>query len=77
MDLKKIISDIVSKLTGDKDLIAKFTKDPASVIKSLLGIDLDASDLASVVKGVTEKLGSGALKDAGGLLDKVKGLFGK
>ena len=77
MDLKKIISDIAEKLTGDKDLIAKFTSDPAGVVKSLLGIDLDGSDLASVVKGVTEKLGGDALKDAGGLLDKVKGLFGK
>ncbi len=80
MDLQKIINDLVGKLTGNKDLIAKFTSDPLSLIKELLGIDLNSSQLSEVVKGVTAKLGdlTGELpKEAGGILDKVKGLFGK
>ena len=80
MDLQKIISDLVSKLTGNKDLIAKFTADPLNAIKDLLGIDLDADQLAKVVKGVQSALGDSAgdaLAEGKGLLDKIKGLFGK
>ena len=80
MDLQKIISDLVSKLTGNKDLIAKFTSDPLSAIKELLGIDLDPGQLGDVVKGVTSKLGDEAgdlVGEGAGLLDKLKGIFGK
>ena len=77
MDIQKIISDLVGKLTGNKDLIAKFTSDPLKAIKDLLGIDLDPSMLDDVVKGVTEQLGSSAAKEAGGFLAKIKALFGK
>ena len=28
MDIQKLIGDLVAKLTGNKDLIAKFTADP-------------------------------------------------
>ena len=78
MDIQKIIGDLVSKLTGNNDLIAKFTKDPLSIVKNLLGIDLDPSQLAEVVKGVTGKLGlPGDIgKEATGILDKIKGCFG-
>ena len=80
MDIQKIISDLVAKLTGNKDLIAKFTSNPLGIIKELLGIDLDPSQLDDVVKGVTGQLGDiagGAVKEAGGILGKIKGLFGK
>lgn len=79
MDIQKIISDLVAKLTGNKDLIAKFTADPLSAIKELLGIDLDPSKLNEVVKGVTAQVGgvSGDVaKEAGGFVDKIKGFFG-
>ena len=77
MDIQKIISDLVEKLTGNKDLIAKFTSDPLKAIKDLLGIDLDPSMLEDVVKGVTSKVGGDALKEgAGGILGKLKGIFG-
>ena len=79
MDIQKIISDLVGKLTGNKDLIAKFTSDPLSAIKDLLGIDLDPSQLSEVVKGVTGQLGDitgDAAKQAGGILSKIKNLFG-
>ena len=77
MDLQKIITDLVSKLTGNKDLIAKFTSDPLSVIKDLLGIDLDPAKVSEVVKGVTAQLGGDAAKQAGGILGTIKALFGK
>ena len=58
MDLQKVISELVSKLTGNKDLISKFTSDPAKIIKNLLGIDLNAADLAKVVKEEGVKRGA-------------------
>ena len=80
MDIQKIVSDLVSKLTGNKDLIAKFTADPLKAIKDLLGIDLDPSQLGDVVKGVTGQLGDitgDAAKQAGGILSKLKSIFGR
>ena len=66
MDIQKIISDLVGKLTGNADLIAKFKSDPLAIVKDLLGIDLDPSMLDDVVKGVTGQLGGSAAKEAGG-----------
>ena len=80
MDIQKIITDLVAKLAGNTDMIAKFTSNPAGVAKDLLGIDLDPSQIEEVVKGVTSKLGdvpAAAVKEGKGLLDKIKGLFGK
>jgi hypothetical protein len=69
----------MGKLTGNKDLISKFTSDPLKTVKDLLGIDLDPAQLAEVVKGVTGQLGDmtgDTVKQAGGLLAKIKNLFG-
>ena len=69
MDLQKVISDLVPKLTGNTDLIAKFTSNPLEAIKDLLGI-----------KGVQSALGSDAseaLAQGKSILDKVKGIFSK
>ena len=78
MDIQKLIGDLVAKLTGNKDLIAKFTADPLKAIKDLLGVDLDPSQLSDVVKGVTGQLGDIAgdtAKQAGGFLSKIMNLF--
>ena len=80
MDIQKIISDLVGKLTGHKDLIAKFTSNPLETIKELLGIDLDPSQLGDVVKGVSGQLGDiagDATKEAGGILNKILSVFKK
>lgn len=80
MDIQKMISEIVSKVTGNTDLIKKFTSDPAAVIKELLGIDVNADQIKEIVAGVTSALGdnaSDAIKEGMGLLDKVKSFFGK
>ena len=70
MDIQKIISELVKKLTGNEDLIAKFKSDPLSLIKDLLGIDLDPAKLSEVVTGVTSQLGGETAKKAGGILTR-------
>ena len=80
MDIQKIISDLVAKLTGNKDLIASFTKDPVKAIKDLLGIDIGSDQISEIVKGVTSQLGdlSGdAVKEGKGFLQKILGFFRK
>ena len=80
MDIQKIISDLVAKVTGNNDLIKKLTSDPASTIKELTGLDVDASQIKEIIDGVTKALGDNAgdiVKEGKGLLDKVKSIFGK
>ncbi len=80
MDIQKMISDIVAKLTGNSDLIKKFTSNPAAIIKELTGFEVDAGQLKEIVAGVTKALGTNAgevLKEGKGILDKIKGFFGK
>ena len=80
MDIQKIISDIVSKVTGNNDLIKKFTSDPAAIIKELTGFEVNADQLKEIVSGVTRALGTNAadtLKQGKGFLDKLKGFLGK
>ena len=80
MDIQKIIKDLVAKLTGNKDLIASFTKDPVKAVKDLLGIDIGGDQVSEIVKGVTSQLGdlSGDIaKEGGGILNKIMGVFGK
>ena len=80
MDIQKIISDIISKVTGNNDLIQKFTSDPAALIKQLTGFEVNADQLKEIVSGVTKALGGNvgeAVKEGKGLLDKIKGFFGK
>ena len=80
MDIQKIISDIVSKITGNADLIKNFTSDPGKIIKELTGFDVNPDQLQQIISGVTKALGNSAgdlAKDGKGLLDKIKGFFGK
>ena len=77
MDIQKIISDIVSKITGNNDLIKQFNLDPAAMIKKLTGFDVNADQLKQIVEGVTKALGSGALSEKKGLLAKIMAFFKK
>ena len=40
MDIKAKIEEVVKKLMSDKNLMAKFERNPASVIEQLIGVDL-------------------------------------
>ena len=78
--LKALAEQVIKKITGNKDLIASFTKDPVKAIKDLLGIDIGSDQVSEVVKGVTSQLGDltgNVAKEGQGILQKILGFFGK
>lgn len=71
MDIKAKIEELVEKIKGDKDLMAKFQKDPITTVEGLLGIDLPNDQVQKIVDGIKAKID---LEKIGGMLG---GLFGK
>ena len=71
LNIKEKIDELVKKITGDKALMAKFEKDPISVIEQLVGVDLPNEQLGQLVEGIKAKI---KLDKVGGMLG---GLFGK
>ena len=73
MDIQKIISDVLAKLKNDKNLAAKFGKDPTAVLEELIGIDLPNEQLNAVIDGIKAKLKLDDVADKiGGVLDFFK-----
>ncbi len=71
MDIKAKIEQIVEKIKNDKQIMAKFDKDPAAVIEELIGIDLPNDQINDVVEAVKAKLTVDKMGSALG------GLFGR
>ena len=69
--LKDKIDDIVEKIKSDKNIAAKFQKDPISTVEELIGIDLPNDQIEGVVDAIKAKI---SLDKLGGGLGK---LFGK
>ena len=69
--LKAKAEQIVKQLTGNKDLIASFMKDPAAILKQL-GISIPEEQINKVLELVKEKLGD---KTTQSLLAKIKAFF--
>ena len=74
MDIMEKVEELVKKIKNDKDLLAKFEKDPVSVLEKLLGVDLPNDQLNKLVDGVKAKL---AVDNIGDALGALGGLFGK
>ena len=78
LDISKYVEEIVKKLTGDSNLLANFKKDPIAAVKSLLKVDLDSDTINAIIKAVKGKLNLDEVAGkAGGILGKLKSLFGK
>ena len=79
MDIQKIITDVVAKLTSNPDLIKRFLSNPVELLEKTFGIDLPDAQINQVIEGVKGQLDLGNIdmKDAVGMLGKLKGLFGK
>ena len=73
-ELKEKVEGLIEKIKSDKDIAAKFKKDPIATVESLLGIDLPNEQLQGVVDFIKTKLSLDVLGDK---LGGLKGLFGK
>ena len=66
----------VEKIKNDKDIAAKFKKDPITTVEGLIGIDLPNDQIEKIVEGIKAKLALDKID-----MDKVGsvlgGLFGK
>ena len=81
-NLEQLIDQVVEKLTGNKNAVAQFKKDPMGTVKKILGnIDLDNDVLEKIVSAVKGKINldeiAGKFGGLKNILSKVKGLFGK
>ena len=79
MDIQKIIADVVARLTSNPDLIKSFISNPVQLLEKTFGIDLPDDQINKVIEGVKGQidLSKFDLKDAAGLLGKIKGFMGK
>ena len=69
--MKEKAEEIIEKIKNDKDIAAKFQKDPITTVEGLLGIDLPNDQVEKIADGIKAKI---SLDDIG---DKLGGLFGK
>ena len=74
MDIKAKIEEIVKKLMADKTLMARFEKNPVSVIEEYVGIDLPDAQVNQLVEGIKAKI---KLDQVGNVLGGIGKLFGK
>ena len=74
MDIKAKAAELVEKIQNDKDILAKFRKDPVAVVEKLIGVDLPDDQIEKVADMVKTKLDLDKMGDALGMLG---GLFGK
>jgi hypothetical protein len=72
--LKDKLDDIVDKIKSDKNIAAKFQKDPVGTVEELLGVDLPNDQLENLVDMIKTKL---KLEKAGDALGGLGKLFGK
>ena len=78
MDIKAKINELVEKIKGDKNLLAKFKADPIKTIEGLIGIDLPDDKIKQLVDGIQAKLAIDDIGDKlGDIGGKLGGLFGK
>ena len=78
MDIQKIISDVLKKLSSDKTLKDKFLSNPVKMIEELTGIDLPDDQIDAVINGIKAKLDVDDVVDkAKGVMGALGGLFGK
>lgn len=78
MDIKEKVEELVEKIKNDKNILAKFEKNPAAVIEDLIGIDLPDDKINAVIDGIKAKLNLDDLAEkAEGILGALGGLFGK
>ena len=78
MDFKKEIQEkideLVEKVKSDKNIAAKFQRDPIATVEELLGIDLPNDQIEKVVDMIKAKIN---VEKISGALGGIGKLFGK
>ena len=74
--IKEKINEIVEKIKNDKNIAAKFQKDPISTVEELLGIDLPNDQVQKIVDGIKAKIALDKI-DVEKVAGVLGGLFGK
>ena len=70
-DVKKLIVELVEKITSDKELMDLFKKDPVKAVEKVLGVDLPDDVVEKIIDGVKAKLALDNLSGAASLLKKL------
>ena len=73
-ELKEKAEELIEKIKNDKDIAAKFQKDPISTVEELLGVDLPNDQIMAVADFIKAKID---LDKLGNALGGLKGRFGK
>ena len=74
ISIEGLVQDVAKKLLSNKDLMSAFQSDPVTLVTKTLGINLEGEQLAELIQSVTKVIAS---KEDGGILNTLKGLFGK
>ena len=74
MDIKAKANEIVEKIKADKNILAKFQKDPVSTVEELIGVDLPNDQIEKLVELIKAKID---MDKIGSVLGGLGGLFGK
>lgn len=69
MDIKAKAEELVKKINSDKDIKAKFAKNPVKTVEDLLGVNLPDEQIEQLVGGIKAKID---LKKIGDMVDGVK-----
>ena len=72
--MQEKIEKVVKKLLSDKNLMAKFEKNPAAVIEEYIGVDLPDDMVNEAVAAIKAKI---KLEQVGDAISGIAGLFGK
>lgn len=73
-ELKEKVEELVEKIKNDKNIAAKFQKDPIATVEELLKVDLPNDQIEGVVDFIKAKINVDKVSNA---LGGLKGLFGK
>lgn len=73
-EIREKVDRLAEKIKSDKDIAAKFPRDPIGTVESLLGIDLPDGRIRSALDMIKAKV---KLDKVGDALGGLKGLFGK
>lgn len=74
--IKEKINEIMEKIKNDKNIAAKFKKDPISTVEELIGIDLPNDQIEKIVDGIKAKIALDKIDLDNIDLNKVAGVLG-